>query len=238
MPYVTDNAWGVPFVGTDITATGADVMTYSMDKAAGAPTVGLIIGKENVMVPIRRALGMHGERWGTSRSHGKAAYVAFDPGKEALLGGIAAMRLLLERPELFKEPLDELYGIVVEEFKNSELEEYGRGWLITKSYNSMAVEINYEHTWEEQAFGFPIYTIEDMYAGSNLVQNAMKAAGLIPTIGYDANIFVSLGMGTTDENGNLLGREARIITRVLFRLLEIIGKYSGAKELRREMARL
>jgi hypothetical protein len=238
VPYVADNAWGVPFLGTDIRATGADVMTYSMDKAAGAPTVGLIIGRESVMVPIRRALGMHGERWGTSRSHGKAAYVTVDPGKEGLLGGIAAMRLLFEHPEIFQTPLDHLYEIVVEEFEKSELEEFGDGWIITKSHNSMAVEINYEQTWDAGGFGFPIYTIEDMYAGSNVVQNAMKAAGLIPTIGYDANIFVSLGMGTTDEDGNLLEKEARIITRVLFRSLEIIGKYSGVKELRREVARL
>ncbi len=38
VPYIVDNAWGVPFIGTDPRKTGAWVMTYSMDKAAGAPT--------------------------------------------------------------------------------------------------------------------------------------------------------------------------------------------------------
>jgi len=229
VPYVTDNAWGVPFVGTDLRRTGADVIMYSMDKAAGGPTSGLIIGKEDVMVTIRRGLGMHGERWGTTGSYGKAAYVSVDAGKEGLLGGIAAMELLLEHPEMFTRPVDTLYDIVVEEFQRSQLREYGDGWLITKSYNSLAVEINYERTWENGRWGFPIFTIEDMYSGSNVVQNAMKAAGLVPTIGYDSNIFVSLGLGTTDENGRLLERESRVMARALFRALEVIGKYSGIK---------
>ncbi|MBI4279299.1 MAG: hypothetical protein HY660_12665 [Armatimonadetes bacterium] len=237
VPYVTDNAWGVPFVGTDIRATGADVMTYSMDKAAGAPTVGLIVGRENAMLPIRRALGIHGDRWGTTRSHGKAAYVTVDPGKEALLGGIAAMEVLLERPESFQEPLDHLYALTREEFQRSDLRQYGDGWLITRSHNSMAVEVNYEQTWDQGCPGFPIFTIEDMYAGSNVVQNAMKAAGLVPTIGYDANIFISLGMGTTDEDGRLMEKEARVMVRALFRALEIIGRHSGVREMRREAAR-
>jgi hypothetical protein len=211
-------------------------MTYSMDKAAGAPTVGLIIGKERVMVPIRRALGIHGERWGTTRSHGKAAYVTVDPGKEALLGGIAAMRVILEQGETFREPLDGLHDIVNEEFRRSELGAHGDGWLITKSYNSMAVEINYERTWDGPDLGFPIFPIEDMYAGSNIVQNCMKAAGLIPTVGYDANIFVSLGMGTTDDDGRLKEREARAMARALFRSLEIIGKYAATASRPREVA--
>ena len=45
-----------------------------MDKVSGAPTAGLIIGKEEVMVPLRRDLGVHGDRWRTGVSHGKAAY--------------------------------------------------------------------------------------------------------------------------------------------------------------------
>ena len=50
-------------IGTDLRKINADVMLYIMDKASGAPTAGLIIGKEEVMVPLRRALGVHGDRW-------------------------------------------------------------------------------------------------------------------------------------------------------------------------------
>ena len=56
VPYIVDNAWGVPFLGTDLRKTEADIFMYSMDKASGAPTCGLIIGKEEPMVQIRRAL--------------------------------------------------------------------------------------------------------------------------------------------------------------------------------------
>ena len=73
VPYIVDNAWGTPFIGADPRKIGADVMAYSMDKSSGAPTVGLIIGREDVMVPIRRALGYHSDRFGTGYSYGKAA---------------------------------------------------------------------------------------------------------------------------------------------------------------------
>jgi len=36
VPYVIDNAWGIPFIGTDITKSGADIITYAMDKASQA----------------------------------------------------------------------------------------------------------------------------------------------------------------------------------------------------------
>ena len=39
IPYVVDNAWGVPFLGTDISKLDADVMVYSMDKAFDLPPV-------------------------------------------------------------------------------------------------------------------------------------------------------------------------------------------------------
>ena len=54
---MSDNAWGTPFLGTDPRRIGADVMLYSMDKVAGASTSGLVIGREEPMVNIRRALG-------------------------------------------------------------------------------------------------------------------------------------------------------------------------------------
>jgi seryl-tRNA(Sec) selenium transferase len=60
--------------GTDLRKTNADVILYSMYKASGAPTAGLIIGKEEVMISLRRTLGVHGDRWGIGAPHGKATY--------------------------------------------------------------------------------------------------------------------------------------------------------------------
>ncbi|MBO8168388.1 MAG: hypothetical protein H0Z35_04270 [Thermoanaerobacteraceae bacterium] len=229
VPHVTDNAWGLPFVGTDPRKTGTDVIIYSMDKATGSPLCGLIIGKEEFMVPIRRALGMHGERWGTPNSYGKAAYVTNDPGKEALAGAVQALRVLKDKPEVLTKPVDDMYRIVKEEFEqiHPALKE---GIIISKSYNSTAVEVNYEGTWKDGKMGIPIFSIEDMYAGSHLIQVGLKQMGVIPTVAYDGNIYMSPGLGTTDEKGQLLEDRVRYAVKALVKLLEIISRYAGIIE--------
>ncbi|MBE3586928.1 hypothetical protein [Desulfofundulus thermocisternus] len=226
IPYVVDNAWGLPFVGHDPRKTGADVVVYSMDKATGAATSGLIIGKEQYMVPIRRALGMHGDRYGTTASYGKAAYVTFDPGKEALLTQIQALKVLRDRPEVLTRPVDDLEKIVTEEFDKLPAK-LRAGITINKSYNSAAVEVNYEGTWKNGKLGIPVFSIEDMYAGTNIFQSGLSQMGIIPTIAYDANIFISPGLGTTDEEGMLKEKEARYAIQGLVRLIEIVCKYAG-----------
>jgi hypothetical protein len=229
VPYLVDNAWGLPFIGTDPRNIGADLMVFSMDKAAGAPTAGLIIGREELMVPIRRAVGMHGDRWGTGASHGKAAYAGNDPGKEALLGVIAALEALSADAELFIQTLDDLEVIVQEEF--SELPaELKSGWILTKSMHSCAIELNYEDSWHDEQLGFPIFSIEDMYSGTNLLQSGMAHMGFVPTIAYDANIFISPGLGTTDEDGRLIQDKTRLGCRALMRLIERVGFEAGLLE--------
>ena len=226
IPYVVDNAWGLPFVGFNPVKTGADVVIYSMDKATGATTSGLVIGKEDCMVPLRRAMGMHGDRWGTLASYGKAAYVAFDPGKEALLSQVQALRVLRDNPEVLTKPVDDLFAIVKDEFSKlpKGLQD---GIIINKSYNSCAVEVNYEGSWKDGKMGIPIFSIEDMYAGSNLFQTGMTQMGVIPTIAYDANIYISTGQGTTDENGALMEKETRWVLKSLVKLIEIVCNYAG-----------
>ncbi|WP_366924767.1 hypothetical protein MFMK1_001762 [Metallumcola ferriviriculae] len=226
IPYVVDNAWGLPFVGHDPRKSGADVVIYSMDKATGAATSGLIIGKEEYMVPIRRALGLHGDRWGTTASYGKAAYVAFDAGKEALLTQVQALKVLKDNPEVLTKPVDDLERIVKEEFDkiNPKLRD---GILISKSYNSTAVEVNYEGTWKNGQMGIPIFSIEDMYSGTNLMQTGMGQLGVIPTVAYDGNIYISTGLGTTDEDGNLIEDVARYGVKAQVKLIEIICHYAG-----------
>ena len=44
------------------------------------------------MVSIRRALGIHGDRYGTTASYGKAEYVILDPGKDALITQIQVLK--------------------------------------------------------------------------------------------------------------------------------------------------
>ncbi|HPI37461.1 MAG TPA: hypothetical protein PK397_05910 [Ignavibacteriaceae bacterium] len=229
VPYIIDNAWGIPFIGTNIKNVGADVMIYSMDKASGSATSGLIIGKEDVLVPIRRALGYHGNRYGTTNSYGKAAYVTQDPGKEGLTGQLAALRVLRDNPKLLTKPVDDLYEVVVDEFSRID-ERIRKHFLFEKSYNCSAVEINYENSWKDGKLGIPIFSIEDMYSGSNLFQDGMSQMGIIPTIAYDANIFISPGLGTTDSNGQLIEEKARMVVRGLVMLIEIVCEHAGIYE--------
>jgi hypothetical protein len=226
VPYIVDNAFGTPFIGTDIRDVNCDVMVYSMDKSAGGPTCGLIIGKEEPMVQIRRALGIHGARYGMLSSHGKAAYVTLDPGKEAMLGTLAAMEILKDRPETALEALEALHSIVLDEFETLR-DPLKEGIIINQSPNSLAVEINYGDSWTQEVWGIPIFTIEDMYAGTCLIQTCMSQMGVIPTIGYDANIFISNGLGNTDEYGRLMEKPTRLAVQCVFRILEILSKYAG-----------
>jgi hypothetical protein len=229
VPYIIDNAWGIPFIGTSVKNVGADVMIFSMDKATGSPTSALMIGREDVMVSVRRALGYHGARYGTTSSYGKAGYVTMDPGKEALTGQVAALKVLRDKPQTLKKPIDDLYTIVVEEFKkiDSRIRPF---FKIAKSYNSGAVEVNYEDSWKDGKLGIPIFSIEDMYSGSNLLQDGMSQMGIIPTIAYDANIFISPGLGTTDDKGQVIPELARMVVRGQVMLIEIVCEHAGLFE--------
>ncbi len=229
VPYVIDNAWGIPFIGNSIKKIDADVMIYSMDKATGSATSGLIIGKEELLVPIRRALGYHGNRYGTTASYGKAAYVTQDPGKEGLSGQLAALRVLRDKPEIITKPIDDLYEIVIDEFSKID-ERIRKDFVFAKSYNCGTVEINYENSWKDGQLGIPIFTIEDMYSGSNLFQDGMTQMGIIPTIAYDANIFISPGLGTTDSKGQIIEDRTRMVIRGLVMLIEIVCEHAGIYE--------
>jgi len=234
IPYIVDNAWAAPIIGADIRKIGADVMVYSMDKVTGSPTSGLIIGKEEAMIHIRRALGIHGPRGGGLSSHGKASHNAIDPGKEALVGTLAALRILKRSPEIVTGALDRLHELVLEEFQSLP-EPLRQGWTFFKSPNSLVVEMTYNGNWEGamarnargEPFGIPIFTVEDMYTGTSLIQHGLVQMGLAPTIAFDGNIWVSNGLGNVDEDGRLLEQPTRLALRGLFRMIEIVSRHAG-----------
>ncbi|MFO7837048.1 MAG: hypothetical protein R6V83_10345 [Candidatus Thorarchaeota archaeon] len=224
VPYICDNARGLPFIGTDPRENFADVMMYSMDKAAQGPTCGLVLGKEDAMLPIRRAMGVHGARAGTTSTFGKAAYVTFDPGKEALVGTIAALKRLKEHPGRILDNVDRAYDIVKEEFTRSEVLPEN-GFEITKSKNGAAVEVNYIKTWTEDEFGIPIFSIEDMYASTNLIQVGMPHTGIRPPLCYDGNVFIVMGQENLDSEGSLIEDRMRLAVRALVLTMEVITEW-------------
>lgn len=229
VPYIVDNAAGLPFNCTDIRHLGADLMLFSMDKSSGGPTAGLAIGTEEIIVPLSRGLGMHGHRFGTPVSHGKAAYVGVDPGKEALLGVLATLKVLMENGDQYRKAADTWYDIVTEEFDKIDAG-LREGLVINKDYSSCGVEVNYENTWAEGKMGLPIFSIEDMYSGTSLLQSGMKQMGIIPCISYDANIRMSPGLGTVDADGNLLEEPTRYMVRALVKFVELLARHSGVMD--------
>ena len=228
VPYICDNARGLPFIGTDPRKNLSDIILYSMDKAAEAPTSGLIIGKEDVMVPVRKALGYHGSRGGTVSTYGKAGYVMADPGKEALTGMVVALKKLRDRPDEMRKRIDEMYKIVKQEFETfSSLPD--EGIHVTKSENGAAVEVNYSDTWTEDVAGIPIFSIEDMYAGSNLIQVGLPLMGINTPLAYDANVFLVMGQGNVDGSGNLLQDRVEFAVRGVIRAIEIVKRWAESK---------
>ncbi len=226
VPYIIDSAAAIPFHCLDIRKANADLMLFSMDKAAGGTTCGLAIGREESIMPMARSMGVAGPRMGGMISHGKAAYVQADPGKESLMGLIATLRVLLDRRDQFRTNCDAFHGIVADEFGkiDSGLME---GVSVDKDYGSCGVEVNYQDTWKDGRMGWPIFSIEDMYAGTSLPQAAGKAMGVIPCLAYDANIKMSLGLGTTDENGDILEEPTRYAVRAMARFVERMCEMSG-----------
>ena len=228
VPYVCDNAWGTPFLGTDPRAIGADAMLFSLDKVSGAPTSGLIIGREWPMVGIRRALGVHSERFGTSSAHGKSSHVAADPGKMSMLGIVAALRMLRDAPERFTGPIDATHAVVEDEVARwrGRLPE---GLVVTKSYNLGGVEINYERTWQAGSGrpGIPIFTNEDRIAGAQIMNLAMAKMGVLPGQAEDANAIFNPGLGTVDDQGTLIEERMRLVVRATLRTMELMFDWAN-----------
>ncbi|MCR4398755.1 MAG: hypothetical protein NUV93_07315, partial [Firmicutes bacterium] len=71
---------------------------------------------------------------------------------------------------------------------------------------------------------------EDMYAGCNILQSGLAQMGIVPTIAYDGNIFISPGLGTCDENGRIIEERMRLAVKGLVRLMRIVGRYGGFLE--------
>jgi len=146
VPYIIDTGGSIPFVGADPRKMGCDVITYSMDKAGRAPCSGLMIGKDEVMSQIRKGMGLGGQRYGETSSHGKAVFTYSDPGRDTLVGLVAYLRTLRDNPQLITDPIDKYHEILIEEFEYLEPEWLKEHLIFTKTYQYGGTEINFEQT--------------------------------------------------------------------------------------------
>lgn len=224
VPYIVDNARGIPFMGAHPRDINADLVLYSMDKVAGAPTSGLIIGRPAYIIPLQRALGWHSERFGGgTMTYGKGAHVTFDPGREAIIGQLAALRWILANKDVVTGVIDQLFEILQQEAAPL-VEKYGKGIVLSKSYNGGAVELNYVDTWNDGRIGIPIFSTEDKAAGSNFIVAGLAALGILPPSPDEGNVVFTTGRGLVDEEGRLLADRARVGVRALVKVLAILGE--------------
>lgn len=227
VPYVIDSAASYPIIGYDIRKIDNDVIMWSMDKVAHGIISGLIVGKEDVMTPIRRALGLGGERGQTVSSYGKGSFSFADPGREAIISQIVVLNYLMERGDEVKKQIDKLHKIVKEEFMRLEPSRFRDDLIITKSYHMGQIEVNYERTWKDGEVGMPVFSDEDTYCHTDILGAAINEMGITPPLAYAGNIEVSLGPGMTDEEGIIIEENARLGVRAVVKALEILNKYAG-----------
>ncbi|MFX1283078.1 MAG: hypothetical protein ACFFB5_05450 [Promethearchaeota archaeon] len=227
LPYILDGGGGMPVIGLGPNDVGGDIMMWSMDKSARAPICGLIVGKEEVMVPVRKGLGLGGQRYGEVSSHGKARYSMMDPGRDTVVGLIAVLKMLRDNPDKIKKPIDQYHDIIVNEFSSFEPARFKDKLILTKSYTMGGTELNYEQTWQKDEFGIPIFNMEDMFSNTNPIIVALDemGVGLGATV-YSGNIFLTPGLGTLDEEGDLIKENAIIIAKSLLKSIEITCKYA------------
>jgi hypothetical protein len=230
VPFLVDYASCLPVVGQTPKELCADVGIWSMDKAARAPISGLIVGKEEAMLYIRKGLGMGGQRYGELSSHSKALFSLCDPGRDAVVGLTAVLKMLRDNPKKILKPVDKFHDIVVEEFAKLRPKRFRDKLIITKSHNMGGTELNYERTWDNGDFGIPIFTIEDAFANTNPIACAQEEMGIYPATIYSGNMFLGPGLGTFDENADLNEEYTRLGVQSLVRSVEIVCKYAGLKD--------
>jgi hypothetical protein len=178
------------------------------------------------MVPIRKGLGLGGQRYGETSSHSKAVFSLCDPGRDAVVGLIAVLKTLRDDPNKIKRPIDRFHDIIVEEFKAFQPSRFRDKLVITKSYMMGGTELNYELTWDEGDFGIPIFSCEDLFIKTHPMMAAQEEMGVSPATIYSGNMFLGPGLGTLDENAELNEEYATLAAKALVKSVEIVCKHA------------
>jgi hypothetical protein len=172
------------------------------------------------MLPIRKALGLAGDRFGNVSSHGKAVFSAFDPGRTALAGVLAALKMLHQEPDRIRRPIDQLHDIVSRHFTSP-------AFVITKSHHLGGTEVNYLRSWDNGKRGIPIFTLEDLYAETNPIARALSAMDVQPPPIYAGQFMITPGAGLLDKNGELIAERAELAVQGLAKSIEIVCQHAG-----------
>lgn len=227
VPFIIDAASCLPAIGVSPADADADVVLYSMDKAGRSPCSGLIVGSEEAMLPVRKSLGLAGQRFGHVSSHGKAVFSAADPGRDAVVGLLAFLEVLRDDPDRIRRPVDEYHDILVAAFAELEPAHLRDGIIITRSHHMGGTEVNYCRTWNGDGFGIPLFTLEDLYADTNPIMLATAAMGVEPATIYAGNVLLNPGLGLLDRDGQLIRDKAELAAHALVKSFEIVCRHAG-----------
>ena len=202
-------------------------MIYSMDKAGRSPIGGLIIGKNEAMNTIRKSMGWIGPRSGGVSSYSKGVFSAHDPGRDSLVGMLAFLRVMKEEPHRITAPVDGLYDILMEELDAFRPRRFANQLIVTKSYHMGGLELNYARTWDGDGLGIPLYNLEDLYCGTNVIDAAVVAMGQAGATIYGGNVLIGPGLGMIDARGDLIPDAARAAMKGLVEAFNITCRYAG-----------
>lgn len=227
LPFLIDSASCLPVVGYAPADVNADVMAHSMDKPGRSPIAGLMIGKEEAMSYVRKALGLGGDRQGGVSSHGKAVFSAADPGRDSLVGLRAYLEVLKNDPGRVTRPIDQYHEVMVDAFAEMKPSRFRDRIVIRKSYHMGGLEVNYQKTWDDGERGIPIFTLEDLYSNTNPILLATEAMGVEPATIYNCNMLLSPGLGTLQADGELNVEYAALAAKALVKSLEIVCEHAG-----------
>lgn len=227
VPFLLDCASCVPGLGPKPQDSNADLLLFSMDKAGRSPIAGLIVGNEEVMHTVRTSMGLAGQRYGHVSSHGKAVFSAADPGRDSVVGLVAYLETVRDRPETITRPVDDYHEILLEAFAELRPRRFREKLLWTKSYHMGGTELNYLGTWDGDGPGIPIFTLEDLYANTNPIALATEAMGVSPATIYGGNMLLNPGLGLLDDDGQLLPDRARLAARALVESINIVCRHAG-----------
>ncbi len=227
VPFLIDAASCVPGIGLTPKDAGADLMVWSMDKAGRSPAAGLIVGTEETMLSVRKALGLGGQRFGHVSSHGKAVHSATDPGRDTIVGLTAYMKAVRDDPDRIRGPVDQYHEILVNAFKDLIPVRFREKLIFTKSYHMGGTELNYSETWDGDGFGIPLFTLEDLYADTNPICLATQAMGIEPATIYAGNMLLNPGLGLLDDEGGLILERAELVARALVKSVEIVCTHAS-----------
>lgn len=226
VPCVTGETFALPFLGgTALGGTGrgrgTSIAVYGHPAMGG---MGLIAGTEDLVTPLLKEVAY-------ATVAAAEASTAQDSGRRGPAVNLAGLPLLLNLlkdlatdPARYTRVVDRLYDIVTPELERLG-SRFKQDLRVRKDYGSLAVEVNYEDTWRSGQ-GFPIFTVEDSRAGTNLLEAGISAMGITSVSVLEASLTVHVP--NPGPAGIALDEErARLEMRGLVRLMEIVSKRSG-----------